>query len=116
MRFGLGLFRAWRRRDTPELELERTIPRWERVAPQVSAQYFSLYKYLDHRYASVVVLSFEQIDALLGFALPASARTEAGWWAAGSGGPKAHCSAWTGAGRTAMPNLLAGNVVFERHN
>ena len=115
MRFGLGLFRAWRRRDTPELELERTIPRWERVAPQVSAQYFSLYKYLDHRYASVVVLSFEQIDTLLGFALPVLARTEPGWWTAVDDSPKAHCSAWTGAGRTAVPNLLAGNVAFERH-
>jgi hypothetical protein len=97
------------------VEPERTIPRFERGAPQVPAPYFSLYKYLEHRYASVVVLSFEQIDTLLGFALPVSARTEPGWWTAAGGIPQAHCSAWIGAGRTATPNLLAGNVAFERH-
>ena len=97
------------------MEPERTIPRWERMAPQVPAQYFSLYRYLEHRYASVVVLSFEQIDTLLGFALPVSARTEPDWWTASGGSSKAHCFAWTGAGRTAIPNLLARNVAFERH-
>jgi len=116
MRFGLGSLRGWRRRDKPAVEEPpRVIPRLERVAPQVPAQYLSLYKYLEHRYASVVVLSFEQIDTLLGFALPVSARTESDWWTASAGNPQAHCSAWTGAGRTAIPNLLAGNVVFERH-
>lgn len=116
MQFGLGAFRRWRRRDTVAVEPPRVIPRLERVAPQVPAPYLSLYKYLEHRYASVVVLSFEQIDTLLGFALPVSARTELDWWTASGGVPKAHCSAWTGAGRTAIPNLLAGNVVFERHS
>ena len=69
-----------------------------------------------HFAGSVVVLSFEQIDTLLGFALPVSARTETDWWKAGGAVPNAHCSAWTGAGRTASPNLLAGHVVFERHS
>ena len=116
MRISLASLWGWRRRDTVAVEPPRVIPRVERLAPQVPSQYLSLYKYLEHRYASVVVLSFEQIDTLLGFALPASARTELDWWTAGGNVPKAHCSAWTGAGRTAIPNLLAGNVVFERHS
>ena len=116
MRIGLGSLRGWRRRDEAAAERPRTIPRLERVAPQVPAPYLSLYWYLEHRYASVVVLSFEQIDTLLGFALPDSARTEPDWWKAGADIADAHCSAWTGAGRTAIPNLLAGNVVFERHS
>jgi hypothetical protein len=48
----------------------------EQSTPRVPREYRALYTYLEHRYASVVVLTLEQIDALLGFALPAPARTE----------------------------------------
>ena len=89
------------------------IPRLERTGPPVPAPYVALYRYLEHRYASLVVLSFDQIEALLGSSLPAAARVEAVWWTA-VGGPKSQSSAWTGAGRTAVPNLLAGTVAFER--
>lgn len=47
----------------------------EQSVPHVPREYRALYSYLDHRYASVVVLTFEQIEALLGFALPGAART-----------------------------------------
>jgi hypothetical protein len=85
----------------------------ERTPPQVPAEYLSLYKYLEHRYASMVVLTFEQIETLLGHALPALASTEPDWWTAVAAS-KAHSSAWTGAGRSAVPNLLARTVAFER--
>jgi hypothetical protein len=85
----------------------------EQSAPHVPREYLALYTYLEHRYASVVVLTFEQIEALLGFALPAPARTEGDWWT-GVPHPQPHCSTWTGAGRTATPNLAAGIVTFER--
>ena len=81
--------------------------------PRVPAEYLALYTYLENRYASTVVLTFEQMEALLGFALPASACTEPGWWAAAAI-PTCHSAAWTGAGRTATPNLLARAVTFER--
>ena len=81
--------------------------------PRVRDGYLPLYTYLEHRYASSVVLTFEQMEALLGFALPAAARQEPGWWANGSGvGAR---EAWTAAKRTATPNLLARHVRFERH-
>ena len=85
----------------------------ERGTPNVPREYQALYAYLEHRYASVVVLTFEQIEALLGFALPTSARTEREWWT-GIVDPQRHCAAWTGAGRTAAPNLVAGVITFER--
>jgi len=109
----MGIYR-WRRRATPVSEPPaRLIPRLERTAPHVPAEYQSLYKYLEHRYASIVVLSFVQIEALLGFALPATAITEPGWWAAAAV-PTRQSAAWAGAGRTATPNLLARTVTFER--
>jgi hypothetical protein len=61
-------------------------------------------------YASLVVLTFEQMEALLGFALPEAARREPGWWT----DTAADRNPWTVAKRTATPNLLARNVAFER--
>ena len=85
----------------------------EQSTPHVPGEYRALYTYLEHRYASVVVLTFEQIEALLGFALPTPARTERGWWT-NSVDTQRHSAAWTGAGRTAAPNLGAGTITFER--
>jgi hypothetical protein len=85
----------------------------EQDTPHVPREYRALYTYLEHRYASVVVLTFEQIEALLGFALPAPARTEREWWAT-TVATQRHSVAWTEAGRTAAPSLAAGIVTFER--
>ena len=85
----------------------------EQSTPHVPGEYRALYTYLEHRYASVVVLTFEQIESLLGFALPTPARTEREWWTDILDTPR-HSAAWTGAGRTAAPNLGAGTITFER--
>ena len=81
--------------------------------PQVPLEYRGLYTYLEHRYASVVVLTFEQIEALLGLALPTPARTDRAWWT-DTGDTQPQWAAWTEAGRTAAPNLSAGIITFER--
>ena len=85
----------------------------EQSTPSVPREYRALHTYLDNRYASVVVLTLEQIEALLGFALPGPARTEREWWT-DIVGTQRHCAAWIGAGRTAAPNLAAGIITFER--
>ena len=100
----------WRRTAVPERPAVVPIAR---PTPHVPAAYLSLYTYLEHRYASVVVLTFEQIEALLGFALPAPAWTERDWWTAAVHTNR-HAEAWVGAGRTAIPNLPARTVTFER--
>jgi hypothetical protein len=106
--------RTWRWRAGPVSEPPKAIFPLERTAPRVPAEFLSLYTYLEHRYASIVVLTFEQMEALLGFALPASASTERDWWTDGALHTHRHSAAWTGAGRTATPNLLARTVTFER--
>ena len=57
---------------------ERATPMFpmELSRPLVPGEYLALYTYLENRYASTIVLTFEQMEALLGFALPASAGTE----------------------------------------
>ena len=85
----------------------------EQSTPHVPGEYRALYTYLEHRYASVVVLTFEQIEALLGFALPKPARTDRDWWS-DIVDTQRHSAAWTEAGRTATPNLRAETITFER--
>ena len=78
------------------------------------AEYHSLHAYLEHRYATTVVLTFEQVESLLGFALPEPARSQRDWWTAPASSLDRHPHAWMAAGRTATPNLLARTVAFER--
>jgi hypothetical protein len=79
-------------------------------------EYRSLYKYLRDRYADRVVLTFAQIEDLLGFPLPDSARRDRGWWSDrhATGHPSAQWESWTLADRTATVNLSARIVLFER--
>ena len=75
-----------------------------------------LYKCLENRYADTVVLTFAEIEDLLGFALPEQAHRHQEWWTdAGTNVAGANYSdSWILASRTAVPNLLAQTVVFER--
>lgn len=88
----------------------------KRHGAKTAGKYRLLYEYLENRYANDVVLTFEQIEALLGFPLPDSARTDREWWTIASvSTTESRCSdAWTLAHRTARPNLSAQTVVFER--
>ena len=81
----------------------------------MSGKYVLLYKYLENRYANTVVLTFAEIEDLLGFALPDQARLHLEWWtnAETNAGPN-YSDSWRLASRTATPNLLARTVVFER--
>ena len=105
--------RTWWRGATPRSQRPPALFPVGPSTPPVPTEYLSLYTYLEHRYASIVVLTFEQIDALLGFALPTLARSERAWWA-DTVGSQGHSAAWTAAGRTAAPNLGAGTIAFER--
>ena len=88
----------------------------ERPTEVASGKYGSLYRYLENRYADVTVLTFGQIEDLLGFALPPLARTSLEWWTLGRTNVpgSVHSNAWTLAGRTATVNLQAATVAFKR--
>lgn len=103
------------------LKRRNTLPRGESAptssAPQRRRQAGAeqlLFVYLDERYAQTVVLTFEQIEDLLGTGLPEPARRDGGWWLEPEKGPPGGTRAWTLAGRTARPNLSAHTVTFER--
>lgn len=81
-----------------------------------SGAYAALQKYLTGRYANVVVLTFGEIEDLIGFPLPALARVQQDWWAAPvAGSPtSSQAQSWILSHRTAAPNLMAQTVLFER--
>ena len=78
--------------------------------------YAPLHAYLIGRFADAIVLTFAQIEDLLGFALPAAARVRAEWWSSDDQDeePAPQRDAWTRANRTATPNLFSRTVRFER--
>lgn len=79
-------------------------------------QYQQLYTYLHERFANRVVLTFSEIEDLLGFKLPETASLDSDWWriAETAGVSSAQSNAWALAGRTATVNLSARWVVFDR--
>jgi hypothetical protein len=84
----------------------------------VTAEYRALHKYLTERFADIVVLTFAQIEDLLGHPLPDLARARVEWWANPAAGstPPVQSLSWTQASRTATPNLRACTVAFERRS
>jgi len=80
-----------------------------------TGEYRLLYKYLHDRYADRVVLTFGEIESLVGFTLPAAAFVDLAWWLAGTTGERTPQSdAWMSAERTAKVNLSARSVLFDR--
>lgn len=84
--------------------------------PAIPAELLPLHKYLDGRYADTVVLTFSEVEDLIGVPLPDAARSDAGWWDNGAGDShdSTQSASWTRANRTAKPNMSAKIVVFDR--
>jgi hypothetical protein len=104
-----------RRAATPSSLREALAETAEPPGRAMSGRYLLLYKYLEGRYANRVVLTFGEIEDLLGFALPGQARLQPEWWTAEdhvAGSPQS--DSWILARRTAVPNMVAHTVAFER--
>ena len=98
----------------PQREPDAEPPKPQRRA--MTGKYLLLYKYLENRYAVTVILTFAEIEDLLGFTLPDQARLHGEWWTDReiSSAESNYSDSWILASRTAKPNLLAQIVVFER--
>ena len=97
-------------RRPPRLETDS-----ENAEPFVmSGKSAPLHKYLDDRFADSVVLTFAEIEDLIGFALPEPARLRTEWWTSPAPDASSFADAWILANRTAVPNMQARIVVFDR--
>jgi hypothetical protein len=111
---------SWMKRRRARL-LDRLEPQSPPEPPKASrpatyGKYLTLYTYLESRYADRVVLTFAQIEDLLGFSLPELARRNETWWTFPDPAtplPR-YADSWILANRTAQPNCLALTVVFDR--
>jgi hypothetical protein len=110
----LNFLRAWRSRRLSALTNDAPTPEPRPKPPALLGAYSPLYGYLEHRYAVTVVMSFFDIESLLGFPLPDAARSSDRWWTAPVVAGDRHADAWAAAQRTAKPNLAARTVAFDR--
>jgi DNA-binding transcriptional regulator YiaG len=77
-------------------------------------KYRPLFDFLSNNRSDEVSLTFSQIEALLGDALPPSARATRGWWGNRDRG-SLQAAAWMEAGyQAASIDLTAENVVFRK--
>ena len=80
----------------------------------MASKYEPLRQRLTEIEASRIRLSFNEIEAILGFRLPDSARLLPQWWA-NAGGSHVQAHAWMNAGwRTCQVDVPSGAVSFER--
>ena len=78
------------------------------------SKYAPLKHFLESQSGSRAVLSFDQVERVLGFALPPSARKHQPWWA-NTGGSHVHAAAWLDAGwRTSQVEMANERLVFVR--
>lgn len=75
------------------------------------SRYDALTRHLEERVEADVVLTFEQLDGILG-GLPNSARQYSAWWA-NKVSSQPHARGWLNAGRVASPNFDQGAATFS---
>jgi hypothetical protein len=78
------------------------------------SKYDLLRRHLDGSTTERMTMTFAEIENVLGFRLPASARRHQAWWA-NAGESHAHAAAWLDAGwRTSQLELADERVTFQR--
>ena len=87
----------------------------QRPQRAAAGKYARLFHHLDALGARHWRAAFSEVEAVLGFKLPPSARAYPAWWANQADGGHSHALAWLAAGwRTGQVDLAAGTLLFER--
>lgn len=84
------------------------------MGDEMSRKYAKLTAYLEQQTAHRVTLPFSEIEKIVGFGLPRSARDHGPWWT-NSRSPGRHNEAWLDVGwETAERNMKAQTIAFQR--
>jgi hypothetical protein len=76
-------------------------------------KYEPLKNYLQSTDSKLIIMTFKEIEAVLGFELPPSASKYQAWWDESSQHTQAY--AWTGAGFRVKPNFKEKKVDFIKY-
>lgn len=78
------------------------------------SKYAPLKRHLEGRSTTEAPMSFTQVEQILGFRLPASARKHPPWWA-NTRGTHVHAASWLDAGwKTSRVDIAGERLVFRR--
>ena len=112
----IALMRWWTRRLIARSSPVEPSPAPVRRTRAYNGEYLALHVYLRDRFADSIILTFSQVEDLLGFALPPAARLEADWWREPHDGAArtTQAEAWQLASRSAVVNMAASCILFER--
>lgn len=77
---------------------------------KLGSKYYRLFEYLKRCQQEAVTLTFAEIEALIGYSLPASARAQKNWWSNRDSASALYAGAWISAG------YQAGSVDLEQQS
>jgi hypothetical protein len=77
------------------------------------SKYYPLHTYLAAAQGTVVQLSFQEIEAILGFGLPVGARSHSAWWGNSKSG-HSQSRAWMLAGWRVQVDVSRETATFTR--
>jgi hypothetical protein len=109
------LMLGWPQEISGNLSIVDFVARALRSWPEVAMKYARLRDYLQDLTTDVWEASFDEIERILGFSLPASARRYQAWWANQQTGGPSQAHSWSEAGwRTRRLRIQDERVTFER--
>ncbi|NMX22103.1 hypothetical protein C5S30_06685 [ANME-1 cluster archaeon GoMg4] len=78
------------------------------------SKYYGIEKHLRNSQKQIETLSYDEIERILGFSLPASAYKYRAWWSRDRSGGHPHANAWLNAGWEVSPVELGKIITFRR--
>jgi hypothetical protein len=102
----------------PHWLLKASLNLWHNAGMEetLMSKYDPLHRFFCRAIQKTVTMTFGQMEGVLGFALPKTAKKREQWWANETVMDTRHvqCKAWMSAGFHAHPNLTAQTVTFSK--
>jgi|GEM_PF-122307 len=78
------------------------------------SKYYGIEEHLRKTQKQIETLSYDEIERILGFSLPASAHKHRAWWSNDRSGGHPHANAWLNAGWEVSSVTLGKTITFEK--